>query len=142
MRHYLTDEMVKIPPFIVKPATDIPVSTRQTFVSRRFRNPLFVERIGGTVAVNSQMLVEISLFELFTSIVPDDELPPGNNFLSGGGQQAFLTDDGESGLLQFDVQQWTMNGARLAFSINNTDSLNTQPVFARVEIWQREGLLG
>lgn len=133
-------KLIPIAPFIIQQT--VGAASRKTFVSRKFKNRVYLGKVGGTVAVNSQMLVQISLYEIWTNSVEDDQIPSGNNFLSGGGQQAFITDDGESGLIEYNVDRWTSTGGFLAFSVNNTDPTNTQPVYARVELFQEEGSLG
>lgn len=132
--------LIPIAPFIIQQT--IAANTRASFVSRKFKNAVYLGKLGGTVAVNSQMLVQVSLYEIWTSAVVNNEIPAGNNFLSGGGQQAFITDDGESGLIEYQINRWTSSGGFLAFSINNTDNINAQPVYARVELFQAEGAMG
>lgn len=106
------------------------MGTRQNFVSAQYYKPVIVERVGATVAVNSQLMVHVALYEVFTDSVPDDTIPEGRNLLAGAGGDGYLTDDGQSGLLEAVLEIQLQEGARLCWSVNNTDVF-IQPVFMR-----------
>ena len=124
--------MIDIAPFTRNPT--IPAATRQTFLSDRFSRPVFLGMFRSTVAINSQFLVRVSLWEVFTDAIANNVIPSGRNFLQEGTGDGWVTDDGESGLIPFAINKWALAGCRLAVSFDNTDPAANQPVYATVDL--------
>lgn len=124
-------------PFIQQqtiPNASVSNNTIRNYVSRQYYDPVTVGRVSATLAINSQFNVKVRLFEVFGDSYPDDTRPEGRSLLAGGGGVDYLTDDGESGLIDYNVNKTLSAGARLCWSFENEDLSNDQPVYARAEI--------
>ncbi|MEA1938406.1 MAG: hypothetical protein U9N14_04875 [Pseudomonadota bacterium] len=117
----------------------VPANTRQTFVSRRFTQRLYVGHIKHSFPTGTARLLELSFWLIDAITVDDDTMPFGINFLADGGGEPFVVGDGPEGTDIIEVHQDFPAGLSLAVSANNIDLANPHTVdvlFAGLKLWR------
>ena len=114
----------------------VPNSTRLNVFSGRYSQQIIIPEFRYTLAVNSQMSVEISVLVVDYPELGNNVIPSGINviFRSGSGQ-SYVTSDGEGGQNRVSVgRDKIFPPGYILISINNTDSVNAQPALVEIDV--------
>jgi len=121
-----------IPPFIQ--LQTIAAATRQSFAGTVIMRPYWIEDIRVAWALNTQRLLQVSVWVSFDGAPANNVRPTGINLMSGYGARDYIVGDGLDGEFVLPVQRQFPAGTRLIAEGFNTDTPNTHTMNLRVSL--------
>lgn len=108
--------------------TTVSNSKRQSFHSTRIGNPFTVKEIHFSFALNTQRLLQNSVWVCGSAETPDDQRPAGFNLLAGLGGEDYMVGDGQEGLIKIPINEKFNGGYYLVVESYNADPINSHTV--------------